>query len=184
MRGGRMRLCAGPAASVVDARTEMVWLASAIRRRRRPDGNRDGNDGSHQQPGPPLVACELAAVGAGDPVDLGRGVPQRGANVIELHVVRSRDMRPRPAVDSCVGRYIADAEFIGQLLIRQAVRPPRPQLSHFSGRQLGARTPLADGAVVAAWHLRHLGWNLPQTSSLAGSAVDQSSAWPLQSMQR
>jgi hypothetical protein len=53
MRGGRMRLCAVPAASVVDARTEMVWLASAIRRRRRPDGNRDGNDGSHQQPGPP-----------------------------------------------------------------------------------------------------------------------------------
>jgi hypothetical protein len=41
-------------------------------------------------------------------------------------VMRSRDVRPRPAVDRCVGRYIADAEFIGQLLIRQAVRPPRP----------------------------------------------------------
>jgi hypothetical protein len=58
MRGGRMRPSAGPAASVVDARTEMVWLASAIRWRRRPDGNRNGNDGSHQQPGPPWLPAD------------------------------------------------------------------------------------------------------------------------------
>lgn len=71
----------------------------------------------------------LAAVpsaGPGDPADLSRDVPQRGADVVEPYLVRSRDVRPRPAVDSCVGRYIADAEFIGQLLICQAVRPPCP----------------------------------------------------------
>ena len=49
-----------------------------------------------------------------------------GAGVAGLHVARSRDVRPRPAVDSCVGRYVADAEFTGQLPVRQAVRPPCP----------------------------------------------------------
>jgi hypothetical protein len=39
-------------------RTEMVRLASAIHRRRTPDGNRDGNDGSHQQPGPPWLPAD------------------------------------------------------------------------------------------------------------------------------
>jgi hypothetical protein len=40
-----MRLSAGPAASVVDARTEMVWLASTIRRRRRPaEPGQESND--------------------------------------------------------------------------------------------------------------------------------------------
>ncbi len=64
--------------------------------------------------------------------------------------MRSRDVRPRPAVDSGVGRYVADTEFTGQLPVRQAVRPPRSQLSHFLGCQLGAGAPLADRTVVAA----------------------------------
>ena len=64
--------------------------------------------------------------GTGDSVVFGRGVPRLGSDVIEPHVVKSRDVRPCLAVDSCMGRYVADAEFIGQLLIRQAVRPPCP----------------------------------------------------------
>ena len=64
--------------------------------------------------------------GTGDSVAFGRGVPRLGSDVIEPHVVKSRDVRPCLAVDSCMGRYVADAEFIGQLLIRQAVRPPCP----------------------------------------------------------
>jgi hypothetical protein len=51
--------------------------------------------------------------------------PDPGAGVAGLHGVRSRDVRPRPAVGSGVGRYVADAEFTGQLPVRQAVRPPR-----------------------------------------------------------
>jgi hypothetical protein len=68
----------------------------------------------------------VPGTGPGDPVDLGRGVPQRGADVVEPYLARSRDVRPRPAVNGCVGRYVADAEFIGQLPVRQAVHPPRP----------------------------------------------------------
>ena len=49
-----------------------------------------------------------------------------------------------------MGRYVADAEFIGQLPVSQAVRPPRPQLCYFPGGQLGLGIPLADCAVVAA----------------------------------
>ena len=58
-------------------------------------------------------------------------------------------MRPRPSVDSRVGRYVADAEFAGQLLVSQAIRPPRPQLPHFLGGQLGPGISLADRAIVA-----------------------------------
>ena len=73
-----------------------------------------------------------------------------GAGVAGLRVARSRDVRPCRAVDSSVGRYVADAEFTGQLPVRQAIRPPRSQLSHVLGCQLGARAPLADGTVVTA----------------------------------
>jgi len=79
--------------------------------------------------GETALATAVPAVpgaGPGDPVDLGRGVPQRGTGIIEAHPVRSRDVRPRPAVNGCVGRYVANAEFIGQLPVRQAVRPPHP----------------------------------------------------------
>jgi hypothetical protein len=62
----------------------------------------------------------------------------------------SGDVRPRPAVNSRVGRYVADAEFTGQLAVRQAFRPPRPQLPHFLGGQLGPGVSLADRAVMAA----------------------------------
>ena len=48
-----------------------------------------------------------------------------GAGVAGLYVARSRDVRPCGAVDSGVGRYVADAEFTGQLPVRQAIRPPR-----------------------------------------------------------
>jgi len=58
-------------------------------------------------------------------------------------------VRPCPAVDSRVGRYVADAEFAGQLLVSQAIRPPRPQLPHFLGGQLGPGISLADRAIMA-----------------------------------
>jgi hypothetical protein len=48
-----------------------------------------------------------------------------GAGVAGLHVARSGDVRPCGAVDSGVGRDVADAEFTGQLPVRQAIRPPR-----------------------------------------------------------
>jgi len=74
---------------------------------------------------PERHSAQLSPHGTGDSVAFGRGVPRLGSDVIEAHVVRSRDVRPRPAIDSCVGRYIADAEFFGQLPVRQAIRPPR-----------------------------------------------------------
>jgi pimeloyl-ACP methyl ester carboxylesterase len=63
---------------------------------------------------------------------------------------RSGDVRPRPAVDSRVGRHVADAEFTGQLPVSQAGRPPRPQLPYFLGGQLGPGISLADRAVITA----------------------------------
>jgi hypothetical protein len=47
------------------------------------------------------------------------------AGVAGRRVARSRDVCPCRAVDSGVGRYVADAEFTGQLPVRQAIRPPR-----------------------------------------------------------
>jgi hypothetical protein len=51
--------------------------------------------------------------------------PSDPARRRRARVARSRDVRPCRAVDSGVGRYVADAEFTGQLPVRQALRPPR-----------------------------------------------------------
>jgi hypothetical protein len=63
--------------------------------------------------------------------------------------LRSSYVSPRPAVNGRVGRYVTDAEFIGQLTVSQPVRPSRPQLPHFSGGQLSPGVPLPNGAIIA-----------------------------------
>src|ERR1700739_1426468 len=74
----------------------------------------------------PTANRRLAIGSNARPVHLGRRVAQRGPGAAEPPAeMRSGDVRPRPAVDSRVGRYVADAEFAGQLLVSQAVCPPR-----------------------------------------------------------
>src|SRR5215475_14782999 len=59
-------------------------------------------------------------------------------------------MRPGLAVDGRAGRHVADAEFGGELPVRQAVRPACPQFPYLSAGQLGPWVTLADRAVMAA----------------------------------
>jgi hypothetical protein len=59
-------------------------------------------------------------------------------------------VRPGLAVDGRAGRHVADAEFGGQLPVRQAVCPACPQFPYLSAGQLGPWVTLADGAVMVA----------------------------------
>src|SRR5439155_17348088 len=66
------------------------------------------------------LAAAVAAVSAraGDPVDLGRGVPQRGADIVNLHLVH--------------GPLLA---LLG--LVRPLPQPPRDNHAHAAGQRLG-----------------------------------------------
>jgi hypothetical protein len=59
-------------------------------------------------------------------------------------------VRPGLAVDGRAGRHVADAEFGGELPVRQAVCPACPQFPYLSAGQLGPWVTLADGAVMVA----------------------------------